>query len=674
MGRGLALLSVLIVVVGLATESVLGIDAGPPVEVELPDKPDWWAVDNYVVDQLLSRERGPWVSQILDEPMPDDAVALMVRLNVLVRDGQYARARSTIDALEKSRPWLGRRAWYQIGTFLIYRDDELARYLIEVVPSSRPVWGFSIVRRLLDEGSSAPAWTFDQIEQWLNDRERSDPGIDGPIGAESPADMPVWPGDLFDPGESSPVYWFAIRVDLYRQEGRAHDLLEQTARELRSGPDSPIRMMRYIQMCGAVDPPQSPEGILDVVKPSSAYVAHRLGETLSVRWPVKGVAMFEKSLTMPFGDEDEAALRYVSKFSVLPIGLITREGLERSLRRETRVCLAETYQKMGQPDKAQPLIEALATESGQAIPLSLASLAGHVQAATGARVIESRIVEQETAQGDAPEYWECRARYFRGRGEQDQAEAAYRKAIELAPLDESLPSGQSSLRRSRTVGDYVSYLCAHDRRTEAVELIWHEMDSVPPENEYAWCMVSLARGRDRDDWPLLTVENERLWRWLAARSRWDHLEKYVLLSISDHARPDHEGDPDLRDRVWARALPLVQDTHPSRAATLGWVMTRHDATARSVPLLTDALARLDDEKARHDYRHTLFEAYLQLDDAARAETLWPQLRQRLTSSEDGLKKMADAADRSGDADRAARLRATLANLDHRWAPATHTSP
>ncbi|MBN1488271.1 MAG: hypothetical protein JXA69_00005, partial [Phycisphaerae bacterium] len=39
---------------------------------------------------LLERDRGEWVREMLAAPLPEDATSLMIRFNLLVRDGRQA--------------------------------------------------------------------------------------------------------------------------------------------------------------------------------------------------------------------------------------------------------------------------------------------------------------------------------------------------------------------------------------------------------------------------------------------------------------------------------------------------------------------------------------------------------------------------------------------------------
>jgi hypothetical protein len=62
-------------------------------------------------------------------------------------------------------------------------------------------------------------------------------------------------------------------------------------------------------------------------------------------------------------------------------------------------------------------------------------------------------------------------------------------------------------------------------------------------------------------------------------------------------------------------------------------MTRHNASARAVPLLKSAIQRLPDGEKKESATFTLFEAYLDTNDWKAAEDVWPAARRRLTPGE-----------------------------------------
>ncbi|MBN1488272.1 MAG: hypothetical protein JXA69_00010 [Phycisphaerae bacterium] len=536
--------------------------------------------------------------------------------------------------------------------FLIDRqDDDLARATIDHLPTARPGRGYVLVRRM------AAGWEpqhivspWERTDRWLVNWETA--------AREKLAQRKLqpWHEDEIE------FYWFRLRVRLHQEVNNIPWLMKEMEEQLRRNPGDSAAAHRCVTLSRSVDPPLSLKWLLDVVRPEGAYDAYRLGEVLAGPWPGMAVTMFERSLTLPLTDADEAAMNRLSAMTW------QRKDLERSLRWQTRAALAEAYQKNDQADKAQSLIESLATESSAEVPPGLAALAGRVQATTGARVIERRILEQEEAKADSPEYWTNRARYFVGRGEHEQADEAYRKALALSPLDPDSPRFKDmTFRRSQTLSAYVPYLQRQKGDAVAIALIWNEFDSVSPNSEYARRMVNEMEWSFRAE---VHVDNVRLWVWLAARPTWDHLERSVLHQIAGGAKPQHDGDTDRRDEVWAKAQPLVQDAHPSRAAMLGEVMTRHNANGLAVPLLRDAIARLEDDDAKARATFTLFEAYLNLHDAKNAESLWPQARRRLTGDEipDWLGRLIDAAETSQDPATAQRLKNARANLDHRFAP------
>ena len=631
---------------------------------DVPLEAEWWAVDRYVVDTLLERDRGEWVQRVLTEPLPEDAAGLMVRFNLLVRHGEAAVPATRPPEFERTLAALARHdsptldhEWSQLVDFLIDRkDDDLARLAIRHLPTARPGWGYVLVKRMgLEWEPQHIVSTWERTDRWvLAWEEAARQKL-----AERDTPPRAWPSDDDD--------WFALRVQLHQQNGSVAYLAEQMERDLRANPGDVTAAIRCVTLSHSVDPPVSPAWLVEAAKPGGMYDAYRIGEALSGPWPGLAATMFERGLAAAFNEADEAAMRRLAMMQQRATGPRSREDLERSLRWQIRTELAEAYQESGQSGKAQPLIESLAAESGEAAPPGLAELAGQVQAATGARVIEGRILEQEEAKSDTPEYWVERGEYYEGRGEHVEAEAAFAQALQLSPLDPQEPRFKdTSFRRSLALGRYVRYLRGQQREADALALIYREFDAVAADSEYAQRLVNELWHGSSDE---LTVDNARLWTWLAASATWEHLEERVLYRIAERAGPSHRGDADRRGEVWAKALPLAKGADASRATVLGWVMTRHHADAEAVPLLRDAIARLNDDDAKQRATFTLFEAYLTLGDAKQAMALWPEARRRLTPREvpAWLGRMLEAAEGSGDAATAAELRRVRANLDHRFA-------
>ena len=138
-----------------------------------------------------------------------------------------------------------------------------------------------------------------------------------------------------------------------------------------------------------------------------------------------------------------------------------------------------------------------------------------------------------------------------------------------------------------------------------------------------------------------------------------HVEERLVWRLIEAAPPGQ------RDRYWQRAEKLSENTHPSRASRLGWIMTRMGESARAIPLLRGSVAETKDRRERERVEFTLFEAHLHTLDWRAAEGLFPVARSRLTSREipDWCGRIAMIAAKGGALDDAMRIWRRRCNLD-----------
>jgi hypothetical protein len=120
-----------------------------------------------------------------------------------------------------------------------------------------------------------------------------------------------------------------------------------------------------------------------------------------------------------------------------------------------------------------------------------------------------------------------------------------------------------------------------------------------------------------------------------------------------------------QDALWSRAEELAHPADPSRAKTLGWIMTRMNASARAIPLLVRARETLPEGQEKESVTLTLLEAYLDIADWKGAEAVWPAARARLAAREipEWQGRIALAAARAGAKEDALRLWRVKSNLD-----------
>lgn len=610
----------IILIVGLMGR-VAGQQAGQA------ESPDWWAVDKAVVEQLFTENLGAVVRSLAAARRPSDATELMRRLSLFVRAGHRGRAAETIDRLATATPPLDKSQLRHIANFLIDREEwDLARRFLERLPQAEPGWGYVFIKHWTEQGNHQ------EIDRWLAARMKS-----------------------------NPAYWLRERLRFRTALGTEAELLNVLAVDVRAHPAGLARAERYLDAVSTVGKKMDLDWVGEVCKPRLAYESYKLGYALIHRSPRAAIALLERSLTIPFTDQDQKLIDQETRHRMA--AFISPQVWERDLRLWTKTALAQSYKANGRADKAQPLIEELAAANKDGLPhISWSQFAGEVQAESGARVIEGRLIEAEAKSENSSEYWHTRARYYTGRQEDAQAIQAFEKALELAPFD---PSNETKVFTRRFIlRDYADYKARTSGAGEAMQLLWREFDSIPLDTDYAAWLVSDMTDYERDDAKVLQAGNDRLWMHLAARKRWGHYEEKLLWRMISNI-PASE-----RESYWSRAEALARNADPSRALRLGWIMTRTDASARAIPLLEQAVERLPDG---HDPNGndkwsaaiTLFGAYLDTNDWRGAEEIWPIARRRLTPSEitDWLGRIAVAAAKAGAQEDAFRLWRTKANLD-----------
>jgi tetratricopeptide (TPR) repeat protein len=583
------------------------------------ERAEWWSIDKQVVEQLLNRDAGQWARELGSPPQTAGAEELMRRFSVLNRAGHLRQARSLIDAMSDAK--LQPSQLSTMADFLIGREDwSTARYFLERMPQAEPGWGYVLIKQWASTGNAK------EIDAWLVER-----------------------------ANANPSYWLRERLRFRSDQGTAGELVEELASEVHRQPQSAEAALAFLEATSMVNN-RNIAWLGDVCRPASAYPSYRVGKALRSA-PSAAIKLLEHSLEMPFTKQDAAQMAAVR--APMAMARPTSDPpLETQLRYATKQELLTALHAAGRSQRAQQVMEELARAQPDGLPPSgFDRLAGQVQAASGARVVQQRFQAAEKENEHNADYWLRRAAYFTGRKEHAEAIAAYEKAMQLAQPDPDKPGPLSAaVLRSSVLSSFVSFLENSHQTSAAVRLLEDELQAAAPEGLYAQRIIAVVlSGRDA---LLSKVDPERLWGYLAARPRWDHQEGRLLMRMMQLTG-------EQAPRSWQRAEGLARDGDPSRAAVLGWVMTRADASARAIAWLKSAWQRLEKPDERERVAFTLFEAYLDTNDWRSAEEMWPIARQRLTSNElpDWLGRIALSAAVAGDPADALRLWKQRTNLD-----------
>jgi tetratricopeptide (TPR) repeat protein len=357
------------------------------------------------------------------------------------------------------------------------------------------------------------------------------------------------------------------------------------------------------------------------VRPQRATQAESFGAKLQElqAWPT-AVAFYRQAIEISLTEEEVTEMGRMRQVSIPP------EVLRASFAIQVRERMAECLLAMGHNEEAQKwMVEAADLRARHKLGLN-AMLAGAVQGASGQRVIEGKIQEEQAVREDDPEYWRQRAGYYRGRNEPNLEEEALQKGLALTtpkPRPERPGKGYQDQRRWM-LSDYAHFLQRRNRQAEAVALLHRELEQAPPEavsTEGAAYLLAF----DFPQYP--DPKDEVLWTWLAGRPKWEYTEERLLWRMLENSPRD------ALDGFLSRAEKLTLGQDASRAGTLGWIMNRMGLAKRSVPLLEYAAEHAPNAEFREQVVFTLFESCLDLGDWKRAEALFPQARARLTLAE-----------------------------------------
>jgi len=589
---------------------------------------DWWAVQRDIVAILFEQKTAiaDLVAEMTASPSKTGADA-MRKLSVLMRAGMNKEATEAVGELKSLCPDLDNHQVIQVyhaacDDFLAW---QVAQRVVEVFAAS--ISEMTLENRLLahflESGQSV-----DEIDRWL-------------------AGMP----------DGRDGFWIKQRLRFNNVHGRAEPLVQELTGRIKQDPqdlDSVVVFLDgliYARHTGQEnwDLSWMPETIQPQLATQTEKIASRL-ERLA-QWEVSA-AFYERAIDVPLTDEEvkDLALTY----SVFVESVTMRAAFAVQVREGLARCLLE----MGRNDEAQKwMVEAADLRAEHGLGLN-ALFAGQVQGASGQRVIEERIEEEEELREDDPGYWRQRAEYYRGRNEPEQEEQALRTGLALT-TPQSGPEHASKAyvnMRHWLLRDYARFLERMDRTPEAVALLREEIEQAPAD---APSTVGAANMLAFDFAKYITADDEVLWSWLAHRPKWEHSESRLLWRMLESA-PQGDLDPYL-----LRAEELAKQADPTRACELGWIMNRMQRPERSIPLLEYAIENALDEKVKEDATFALFESYLDTGDWKQAEQIFTQARKRLTPTEvpDWYSRIALVAARAGAKDDAMRIWRAAANIN-----------
>jgi len=462
--------------------------------------------------------------------------------------------------------------------------------------------------------------------------------------------------------------WLMQRVRLRAKSGTAGEVLDDLAAEIRANTSDWVRIDRYLKANNYAGNVQDVKWLADTLDIRTAGDYFQLGERLRNYSPQAGAKLLQKSLELPFTDADAKFVNDQITRS-LSVGPSIRVNPEKQLRYWTKRSLAETYQRMNQSLAAQPLVEELVSMKGDDILLQdVHQLAGAVQGGSGQRVIETKILGDETARRSTSEYWLERAQYYDGREEYGLERESYRQA--LVALAAKSDDSKALNERYQVVRSFAFFLAKeHNEKEDQAELdkiLTSELRSAPPETDYAFQIAALVT---HGNLQLNTLRNSLLAKQpsflaqlLDARREWDAEETSLIQGLVN----GDEVPSDLKEKIWSSLQQLVRHPGSSRAFSLAAAMTGSGEWQRAIPIWRGYIESASPEDYKSRAISQLFTAYCRTKQWQAAEKFLLAQRDSLWRSlPNALAEVAVVAAQQNAIDDAMRLWRMSTNLNRR---------
>jgi len=608
---------------------VLGIIA--PVYAEEPpgDDPDWWATQRDVVAMVIDQKLD--VTDLAAEIVaasPQTGRKAMFKLNVLMRAGLNTEAVEAVKELKSLCPDLDN---HQVGLIYYSACDEflaweLAQNVTEVF--AKNISEMSLENRLLKHFLESDR-SVNEIDRWL-------------------ASMPA--------GRDG--FWIKQRLRFNNVHGRGEQVAQELTEHIKQDPQDIERVvvlldgLIFARHTGKEN--WSFSWMPEAVQPQLATDAEQIAKRLQrlAKWEISAI-FYSRAIGIPLTEEEAKHLARMSQRA-----FADSRKVKAGFAAQVREGLAKSLLEMGRNDEAQKwMVEAADIRAEHRLGLN-ALFAGRVQGASGQRVIESRIEEEEEQREGDPEYWRKRALYYHGRNEPAREEHALKNGLALT-TSQARPKragkGHMDMRRW-LLSDYARFLERMNRTPEAVALLREEIEQAPADTlsaEGAAHMLAF-------DFPKhVTAGDEVLWTWLAHRPKWEHTEIRLLWRMLESVPRDDVSE------WFIRAEALTKRTGPSRAYALGWIMNRMQHPKRSIPLLQYAVENAQDDELKKWAAFTLFESYLDTDNWKQAEQIFMEARKQLSPREvpHWYSRLAVVAVGAGASDDAMRIWRAAARIN-----------
>ena len=621
---------------------------------------DWYQLDNKAGALLAaSKNQQELVAGLKQKVGAADLVSELLLLNVLVRLGHFDDAAAMINKFAARVPTTSnarnddpeRRLLSDAAQYLIVRKAFTpAKLFVEKFPQASPGYGFLLIQQLAKSEGDKNA------DAWAASMQKSCPDD----------------------------FWLQQRLRWRSDKHSAKALFDELYLHVTKVPDNFDEAQRFIHLVNSVsnDRPDL-NGLAELLKPKLAYQAFLLGLELQMNWPKSAVAMYERSLTLPFTAQDQTLFsKYVLSHWAIAN---SRSGIEWKSywRQSTKQNLVHAYKNAHEIDKARTLMVELSNSKPNGLPsLDLSTLAGQIQAQSSEHPVENKIRQAEAVNTESCDYWLTRATYYLGRKDKPQAVSAYEKALSLSPLE----TETDYYKRGAVLNSYCralrEFAAPHE---ETVRILEREYALAVPGTHYMQCVLSemlwvddRQRGSGKATTELIR-DDKKLWQHLREEKVWFIEMSRVLLSLQA-STPESS-----KAQFWSRTIELTLNADASKAYWLADVMKRsgrcdlglkmferaHEQAIRAVAAAEKLGARADlikksgDENMVALTRNALFSCHIEMNDWKAAEIIWRE--EAATASSDSrqsmLAQLALAAARARNKEQAMRFWKEKSSID-----------
>jgi tetratricopeptide (TPR) repeat protein len=520
---------------------------------------------------LLEKDVGEVAHQLARERAATTIVPLLRRLSIFARAGHRARVLQTINQLAEasdlpplSHRWLVAQA---VKEFIGGDDLAALRAYYERIMPTDAASAESFLRLWEKEGEAK------ELDAWLAQRS------------------------------TQHVEWIRFRIYWRVKLGTLDELLDALAADVKAHPEDRARVSIYLEANRAANKPQDVSWLEDAIAPRLAFELYELGALLKMDAPESAARLLERSLAQPFTEQDMRLIaeREMPRYQIPP----RVKNWDKQLRLWTKRHLAEIYLEIDQPQVAQKFIEELVAMKGDddISTEDVHNLAGMVQAQSGMRVVEAKILRDETTERESISYWLERAQYYTGRKEYDAVMETYRQALIHLPF--KAQDRESLGTRLTLLNAFTLFATSRDafedgkqqeRRAEIKQILRREFTAAPLETDYAFGLARIIvdDGFAFDDLrvALFVKDKDALQRMLAARTEWNSEERWLIENVVCRENVS----PGSRANFWTQLEALAKNGAPSRAYQLADVMLTWDEARRAIPLLIGYLNQIREQR------------------------------------------------------------------------------